>query len=171
MNIFVTHNQPYYTAIEHCDVHLRKMIVETAQLLATAHFELDGEVVCYKPTHKNHPCAKWVREDYKNYRWASALLWHLCGEYDFRFKKTHKTEEHLKKLINVPKNITGCRMNSDGRLAPESFVMAMPDQYKSDSVETSYQNYLNDKFKEWRSRERPMKVEWTRRDKPSWVSL
>jgi hypothetical protein len=29
MNIFITHNNPIICASDHCDVHLRKMIVET----------------------------------------------------------------------------------------------------------------------------------------------
>ena len=171
MNLFVTDPRPTTCAEEHCDVHLRKMIVETAQLLSTAHTELDGVQVAYKPTHKNHPYAVWVRADYKNYRWTGALFYFLLKEYEFRFNKQHKSAEHLQALIKVPLNITGSRMNSAGKLAPEGFVTAMPDNYLENSVETSYQDYLNDKFKEWRSRARPMKVEWTKRTRPSWVSL
>jgi hypothetical protein len=47
----------------------------------------------------------------------------------------------------------------------------MPDVFVSKDVETSYKGYLNEKFKEWRGRERPMKVEWTSRPTPIWVSL
>lgn len=171
MNIFVTNANPIVCAEEHCDVHLRKMIVETAQLLSTAHVELDGVQVAYKSTHKNHPSCVWVRSDYKNYRWASALLYFLLKEYKIRFDKEHKTLEHYPALVCPPKNITGTRLNKSGFMRPEGFVMAMPDEYKSISVETAYQRYLNDKFKEWRSRERPMKVEWTNRSTPDWVSL
>lgn len=171
MNIFVTDTRPIICAEQHCDVHLRKMIVETAQLLSTAHHELDGKIVGYKPTHKNHPSAVWVRSDYKNYRWTFALLYFLTKEYLYRFGKHHKTADLCKVLVANPKNITGVRMNTRGKLSPEEFVLAMPEEYKQKSVETSYQSYLNDKFKDWRNRERPMKVEWTKRDVPEWVSL
>ena len=171
MNLFVTDSNPFTCSKEHCDVHLRKMIVETAQLLSTAHTELDGIQVAYKPTHKNHPCAVWVRADYKNYRWTRELFYFLLKEYEFRFNKQHKSGEHLHNLMIVPLNIAGSRTNSYGKPDPEGFVTAMPDNYLENSVETSYQDYLNDKFKEWRSRARPMKVEWTKRTRPSWVSL
>lgn len=52
MNIFYTNECPIQAALDHNKVHQVKMIVEHCQLLATAHFELDGEVVGYKPTHK-----------------------------------------------------------------------------------------------------------------------
>lgn len=170
MNIFITDTRPIVCAEHHCDVHLRKMIVETAQLLSTAHVELDGIQVAYKSTHKNHPSAVWVRSDYRNYRWAFTLLYFLTKEYQYRFDKPHKTAEYCKVLVPAPKNIGGLRQAS-GDIVPKEFVLAMPDEYKSESVETSYQNYLNDKFREWLSREKPMKVEWTKRDVPVWVSL
>lgn len=171
MNIFVTSTDPSTCAKEHCDVHLRKMIVETAQLLATAHHELDGKVVAYKPTHKNHPCAVWVRQHPANFAWAVQLLQELCFEYWWRNdgKKDHKTEQYIEELSIMPQ-----AMRSGIYTAvcfPLDFPKAMPDEFKQKCVETSYQDYLNAKFAEWRSRERPMKVEWTNRPKPVWVSL
>lgn len=171
MNIFVTDSRPLICAEQHCDVHLRNMIVETAQILSTAHVELDGIQVAYKSTHKNDPSCVWVRSDYKNYRWTSALLYFLLKEYKGRFGKEHKTSQHFAALATPPRNITGSRINSKGFMSPENFVMAMPEEFKQESVETSYRDYLNTKFAEWRSRERPMKVEWTNRPVPGWVSL
>lgn len=169
MNIFVTSTNQKICAQEHCDVHLRKMIVETAQLLATAHYELDGTVVAYKPTHKNHPCVIWVRQHPANYMWTAELLRQLLSEYYYRFEKSHKTGDHAIALGKLPVKM---QMSvSTLNASPLSFVMAMPDKYKSKSVETSYQSYLNDKFKEWLSREKPMKLGWTKRSTPSWVSV
>lgn len=42
MNIFVLDRDPYIAASYHCDKHVVKMIVEYAQLLSTAHRQLDG---------------------------------------------------------------------------------------------------------------------------------
>lgn len=42
MNIFLTNHQPKTCARDHCKVHTRKMITEYAQMLCTAHRELDG---------------------------------------------------------------------------------------------------------------------------------
>ena len=45
MNIFVLDQNPYNAAEYHCDRHVVKMIVEYAQLLSTAHRQLDGTPV------------------------------------------------------------------------------------------------------------------------------
>ena len=49
-----------------------KMILESAQMLCTAHRVLDGDehadnVGMYKMAHKNHPSSIWVRTKYPNY--------------------------------------------------------------------------------------------------------
>lgn len=45
MNIFVLDRDPYIAAQMHCDKHVIKMICEYAQLLSTAHRQLDGTPV------------------------------------------------------------------------------------------------------------------------------
>lgn len=94
MNIFYLHENPERCAEMHCDKHVVKMILETAQLLSTAHHEIDGEpsIECYKATHKNHPSAVWARENRSNYIWLWNLLNSLCKEYTKRYGKVHKTE-------------------------------------------------------------------------------
>jgi len=75
------------------------MILECAQLLSTAHWVLnDPQNIAkylYKPTHKNHPAAVWVREDHRHYRWTYELFVALCREFEFRRGKKHKTEIKL----------------------------------------------------------------------------
>ena len=65
MNIFYLHPDCRVAAKMHCDKHCVKMILETAQLLSTAHRELDGDELAdqrglYKSTHRNHPSAVWA---------------------------------------------------------------------------------------------------------------
>ena len=43
MNIFILDKNPEISARMHCDKHVPKMIVESAQMLSTAHRLLDGE--------------------------------------------------------------------------------------------------------------------------------
>lgn len=45
MNIFVLDEQPEIAAQMMCDKHVVKMIVESCQLLSTAHHVLDGDVI------------------------------------------------------------------------------------------------------------------------------
>ena len=52
MNIFYLHHDPKLCAQYHVDKHVVKMILETAQLLSTAHWLSGGEGP-YRATHKN----------------------------------------------------------------------------------------------------------------------
>ena len=102
MNIFYLHNDPQVCAAYHCDKHVVKMILEYAQLLSTAHHELDGvpSIECYKKTHVNHPCTKWVRESLQNYRWLMRLITGLNDEYRKRYNKdvNHKSFDAVRDL-------------------------------------------------------------------------
>lgn len=156
MNIFVLDHNPYIAAQYHNNKHCVKMILETAQLLSTAHHVLDGEQssiknVIYKKTHVNHPCAKWVRECSYNYEWTFQLFLGLLKEYTHRYGKIHATQRMIKSLCYKPDNIT----YSDS-MTP--FAQCMPDAYKCDNAVEAYRTYyINDKHKmaQWKNRERP----------------
>jgi len=45
MNIFILDKDPVLAAQLQCDKHVVKMIVESAQMLSTAHRMLDGKIV------------------------------------------------------------------------------------------------------------------------------
>lgn len=61
MNIFVLDYNPERAAEYHCDKHVIKMILESAQMLCTAINEIVGiQITLYKSTHKNHSCSLWV---------------------------------------------------------------------------------------------------------------
>ena len=86
MNIFVLDNEPREAAEQHCDKHVVKMIIESAQMLSTSHRILDGtltrkpsksgktmvqywemdnqydENLLYKAVHMKHPCTLWTME-------------------------------------------------------------------------------------------------------------
>lgn len=132
MNIFVLDKNPADAAKYHCDKHVVKMILETAQLLASAHW-MNGGVAEYKLTHKNHPCSKWVRECSENYNWLHSLGMELCREYTFRYGKTHKTERIMKLLGNKP--------NLPVLGSMTEFPKAMSDELKLNDVVESYRNY------------------------------
>jgi hypothetical protein len=88
MNIFYLHHDTKICAQYHNDKHCIKMILESAQLLSTAHRVIDGtqtielvngrkrkrwsldnpalDSVLYKATHVNHPSSVWVRQSSEN---------------------------------------------------------------------------------------------------------
>lgn len=142
MNIFYLNPCPATAARMQCDQHVVKMILETGQLLCTAHNILgDGEAP-YKITHRNHPSAVWVRESTGNYNWLFAHLLGLVSVYNDRFHKRHKTENILDYVANVP----DCLENGEFFEPPQ----CMPDEYKSeDSAVTGYQRYYCAKAESW----------------------
>jgi hypothetical protein len=164
VNIFVTNKCPIKAAQDQCNVHCRKMIVESAQILSTAHFVLDGVQVGYKPTHSGHPSIKWCRSTSANYQWLYAHFKALCSEYTFRTGKIHKTSELLSVLDKLPCNIKKAEL--------EPFAMCMDEEYQRVGLfdqTKAYQEYLRVKFTEWACREKPIKVQWTNRNQPTWV--
>ena len=68
MNIFFLDYDVKKCAEDHCDKHVVKMILETAQLLCGVHHATEQETpnVPYKLSHKNHPCAIWSRQSLTN---------------------------------------------------------------------------------------------------------
>jgi hypothetical protein len=143
MNIFYLHPNPRRCARWHCNKHVVKMILESCQLLYTAHWVLMTSVEpdyihCapnrgYKPTHPNHPCSIWIRESIHNYRWLVALAKCLCEEYTFRYGKIHSSAEHVVWLSmceppcpNVPFTLPRC---------------AMPEIYKHPNPIVAYRRY------------------------------
>jgi len=138
MNIFYLSDCPEQSAKDHCDKHVVKMILETAQLLSTAHRVLDGDEFAdsrglYKCTHKNHPSAVWVRASDANYKWTCQLFYYLNKEYTRRYKKIHKSFMLMQTLAIVPDNIS-----DDDFVEPPQ---CMPDEYKCLNSVDAYRNY------------------------------
>lgn len=152
MNIFVLDLEPKKCAEYHCDKHIVKMILETAQLLSTVcrSFGIDYG---YKLTHKNHPCSIWLRESYKNVEWLWKLGIELCHEYQKRYKKQHKSFNIIQ---YTPLNDLYEIMENKDKMT--NFKLAMPDQYKTDDPVLSYrQYYINEKknIAKWKFTETP----------------
>jgi len=150
MNIFYLDRDPHEAARLQCDRHVVKMILETAQLLSTAHNELDGTQVAYKSTHKNHPSAVWARANRKNYTWLQRHLMALGDEYTRRYGRVHKTiQTHSQSLLEPPRGI------SDGDFTDPP--QCMPDECKRPDAVQGYQVYYNYKADDWDARGIPMK--------------
>ena len=177
MNIFAIESDPELAAESMVDSHVVKMILESAQLLSTAHRVLDGkeyidsssgrkikrwklpddrEQHLYSATHINHPSSVWARTSDRNYYWLYKHFHALCKEYTYRYGKIHKCQEMYSWLCTPPKNI------------PIGYLTAitpvMPDEYKvpGNSVE-SYRNYYREGKKHLHK--------WTKREAPEWIGL
>lgn len=103
MNIFYLHHAAPLAAKMHCDVHVVKMILETAQILCTVHhIHGNGEAVPYKPTHQRHPSVLWAAESKAQYDWLQHLGHHLCYEYALRYGRRHACEVHINGCLRMP---------------------------------------------------------------------
>jgi hypothetical protein len=157
MNIFYLHPDPLTAAQMHCDKHCVKMILETAQMLCTAHRALDGDDSAdyngmYKTAHLNHPSTRWVRDSWDQYEWTYKLFEALCDEYSKRYNKIHQSDKKLRHILDtVPYFI-----KPNGFREPPQ---CMPDQYKvpDDSVQAYRNYYIGEKasFAKWQYSEIP----------------
>lgn len=138
MNIFFLSYNVHKAAVYHCDKHIVKMILETAQLLSGCfRLQYPEEEHVYKLTHKNHPMSIWVRSSFKNFEWALQLGFCLCEEYTNRYHKVHKSKRILEFIRD---NIDKLNFKETNLTIPP---LCMPDVYKTDDVVESYRNYYN----------------------------
>lgn len=143
MNIFYLDKTPSLAAAYHCDKHVVKMILETAQMLSAAHHHYDSlwRDKVYKPTHINHPMTQWVIAKPVHYYWARRLLWCLLYEYSERYGKSHKTESIYKYLCFIPHNKDTAICLEDQMHDFDEPPQCMPDQYKCDDTVQAYRTY------------------------------
>jgi len=184
MNIFVLSNDPIEAAHTHCDAHVRKMIVEAAQMLSTAHRILDGALVMepktlesgkvkmvkrwrlinltldnllYEVTHDNHPSNIWTRATRANYKWHYELFCALCDEYTFRYGKIHKTDSELRFVLGqFPANL------QDGPLT--QFPLAM----KSEPQCIDHNDPIGSYRKFYFTKASKFSMTWKKRGAPHW---
>ena len=172
MNLFILDNDPIKAAQLQCDKHVVKMIVESAQMLSTAHRMLDGvqtrrksqsgktmskywelpddrEAVLYKAVHMGQPCTVWTMQNDNNYRWHYDHFSALCREYTYRYDKTHATQTKLKSyLMKLPNNI---KEGWKYQMTPFALAMkAEPQCINENDIVQSYKDYYQtkqDRFK------------------------
>lgn len=178
MNIFYTDYDPEVAARNMVDRHVVKMILETAQLLSTAHRVIDGEeyvgqsqsgrkakrwrlsgnadAIMYAATHINHPSAVWVRENSANYDWLYGHLLALGREYTYRYGRTHLTIDKLKDILkDAPANIEQSKVMT-------KMPSCMDKQYivSLDPI-INYRNYYNYGKTDL--------LRWSNRPPPKWI--
>ena len=150
MNIFVLSSTPQASAQMHCDKHVSKMILESAQMLCTALWS-NGESAPYKAVHAKHTCTVWAAESLENWQWLRELATYLNEEFCWRYDRTtnHKSMDVINSLSSPPIESKGLQQHPQ----------CMPDQYKSTNPVTAYRNYyIGEKHF----------AQWTRREIPEW---
>lgn len=179
MNIFRLDNDPIKSAQDQCDKHVVKMVIESAQMLSTAHRMIDGimerrpskkgamlqyfylederEDILYKAVHFNHPSTVWTRECSANYNWHYEHFAALCDEYTFRYGKVHATDVKLREaLSHTPNNIK--RTNKE---TPFKLAMASNPECMFEDAVKSYRAFYHTKQDRF-------SMVWSKRNIPEW---
>ena len=171
MNIFFISNDPCEIARQQVDKHAVKMILESAQMLSTAHRLIDGKPVkdgkkvvhllpgetidhqphAYKVAHAHHPSTVWTMASISNYQFHAVLFQEMLREYDRRYPgKVHSCRQIANTLAFAPRGIAAGPLT----VKPQ----AMPDQYKTaDTIEAYRRYYAGTKYRfaKWKHGEIP----------------
>lgn len=138
MNIFVLDTDPQKAAEYHCDKHVVKMVLETAQLLSNCipNESKRGSRTTYQHSHLKHPSSLWVQDSSGNFEWLYRLGIALSDEYSLRFGKIHKSKAVIQECWRKADEINFV----SHKLKP--FPQVMPEQYKiPDDPIQAYRNY------------------------------
>ena len=138
MNIFYLDKCPNKAARLQYNKHVVKMILESAQMLCTAHHcygdKYQVENVPYKQAHLNHPSTVWTRRSKSTYMWLYDHMMALGDEYTKRYGKTHLSITKCKDFLAIPPR----HIQGDDWCQPPQ---AMPDEYKDKCSIQAYWNY------------------------------
>lgn len=102
MNIFYLHRNALIAAMMMCDIHINKMILESAQILSIVYIMLTNNIhhieqkKVYKAPQRyfKHPCVLWTLESSSNFQWLLTHAYGLLKEYKFRFQPDKRHASH-----------------------------------------------------------------------------
>ena len=151
MNIFILDTNPHVAARMQCDKHVPKMVVESAQMMASAlrrHGATDDIMPLtqkgtpYKGGYHHHPCTVWAGDSRMNYIWLCRHAVALCSEYTKRFGKTHAC---YAPIMHMQQHY---HLIDDSPLT--TFAQAMPEEHNHSDAVKAYRSYYHTKtFAKW----------------------
>ena len=180
MNLFYLDNNIKQSCEALADVHLRKMPLESVQMLCSYVYlrlyskthplisfrknidfknQYKAMTGLYLPTHINHPVNIWIRQTDANTLYMLKYTEQLFRSYSARFKKEHGSYSVFKVCKDV---IMGIINTNDTNFTPVS--QCMPDNYKSTNPVEAYRQYY--KSKKITSK---IKLVWSSISEPDWI--
>lgn len=163
MQLFILDESPQIAVECLSDIHLRKMCVETAQILSSVFFN-SGWLVKKpfpKPYNPNHPIIKAINS-YKKIEWVVQYNKWLHREYEYRFDKLHayhslcSNYEDLMNLVFAP--------DINNQIDIQSFCRDFKDFSSNESnIVDAYRGYYRYKksiINRWH---------YTKRNEPNWL--
>jgi hypothetical protein len=161
MNIFFLDRDPIIAAKYACGSHVCKMVLESVQILSTAHWIADCSVAealysrsaIYAPTHPSHPSVLWAARSLSNWRWLRRHCFALSDERLWRFPNYNRH-----KSTAVAHNMPEPGIADPG-LTEFAIGFKSGFEYPSDTV-MAYRLYYR--------QEKSHLAIWTRRGAPAW---
>lgn len=183
MNIFILDTDPVKAAQLQCDKHVVKMVLESAQMLSTAHRVLDGkpskipsksgkttvkawvlsdhrEELLYNAVHVNHPCTVWTTESAANYTWHYNHFVALASEYEYRYGKKHKSFVDLADILCATPNNIPLTPATQFKLA----MGAAPECINTKDPVGSYRAF-------YQTKQDRFSMTWSKRTIPEWFKV
>lgn len=153
MNIFYFDSDLKTCARYHCDAHVIKMILESAQILCTVLW-INNISAPYRPTHQRHPCIIWANQSLSNWLWLKDLAHALNQEYKYRFnhENNHRSYDVIEHLEIPPLPHLGLT----------EIPQVMPEEYQNISPIIAYRQYFNAR--------KAHLAKWTKRPQPDWFT-
>ena len=151
MNIFYFDTDMDLCARYHCDAHVVKMILESAQILCTVLW-INNIPAPYRPTHQNHPSVLWANQSLANWCWLRDLARVLNQEYKYRFNHSnnHRSYDVIAQLPLPPIPDLGLT----------ELPQVMPPEYQHASAVEAYRAYFTHR--------KAHLAKWTKRPIPDW---
>ncbi|MBR2373549.1 MAG: hypothetical protein IKA87_04895 [Lentisphaeria bacterium] len=169
MQLFILDRDPIKAAGFLCDVHLRKMCLETCQILSSCLTlqNLPPVPGMPKPYNINHPVIRALAPGFK-LNWCIAHNTALQLEYRKRFGKKHSffhlTDEYRKLLYSagdLPEDWSFCRNFKDITISTPDIVEAYREYYCFKKKLLSRWSYTNTTEPEWLKKSSPYREQTT----------
>jgi hypothetical protein len=180
MNIFRLSNCPVECARQMQDLHIRKQVLETTQLLANGY---SADQLVYAPytqngtmrkhSHLHHPISKWVLYNNKNFEWTLKHASALSDEFYWRFGKRHFCDTFIswcRKISWFRKGfpeLIYSNLNEKETEQPQCFKQYPQCIVPGDPV-AGYRNYYRVAKRSFVIRGKTIYATWTKREIPAW---
>ena len=173
MNILATDNNPIQAAQTLCNIHLHKMIVESAQMLANA-FSLDRLSKSDCPRNQKglprshgyskHPCTIWTYSTKQNALWLCEHALEMENERHFRWENR---QPHFSIAF-----IKWCQKNIKDSICSDKgltdFAIAISEDMNCRKISNFESLDSVSKYRLYYKHDKPF-AKWTTRQAPKWM--
>ena len=170
MNIFVLSENPILAANLHCDQHMHKMILESAQMLSMAWHQcgMTGNSWVYRKnqsSHNKHPCTQWAASSLNNMLWLADLATQLEEVRQIAEPRAEHASTPVVASVREHLQFAGADSRYAGGFIYAGITLLPPG---NDSIVSKYHRLYKLKQRQWQLTDHPMTYEG--RDIPRFLS-